>query len=130
MRIEVGFTGAKGVTATIGEHVVHTDQPVKEGGEGKHPSPFDLFLASIAACAGYYARAFCQKRNLDETGLGVVMECEFDKTAKRILDVDVILTLPDGFPDKYRDAVQKAVDACFVKKHIVEPLRIHTRLAD
>jgi uncharacterized OsmC-like protein len=32
--------------------VVKTDQPVRDGGGGTAPAPFDYFLVSQAACAG------------------------------------------------------------------------------
>ena len=37
-----------------GERRIHTDQPAPAGGDSA-PSPFDLFLASIATCMGFYA---------------------------------------------------------------------------
>jgi putative redox protein len=33
------------------------------------------------------------------------------------MDVD----LPAGFPEKYRDAVLRAVDQCAVKRHLARP---------
>lgn len=60
--IEVTFPGGKRVDARVGPHVVHTDQPIEVGGEGSAVGPFDLFLASIAACAGTSVLAFCQAR--------------------------------------------------------------------
>jgi putative redox protein len=35
--------------------------------------------------------------------------------------VRIELELPARFPEKYRDALERAVDQCAVKKHIVEP---------
>src|SRR5690242_6208835 len=52
--IEVSFPGGKRVDARVGSFVVHTDQPADQGGEGGAVSPFDLFLASLATCAGIY----------------------------------------------------------------------------
>ena len=31
------------------------------------------------------------------------------------------LRLPSGFPEKYREAIGRAVDQCAVKKHMIEP---------
>ena len=58
----MSFPGGRAVDARIGEHLVRTDQPEKYGGGGAAPPPFDLFLASIGTCAGFYALRFCQKR--------------------------------------------------------------------
>jgi putative redox protein len=37
--------------------------------------------------------------------------------------------LPDGFPQKHRDAVVRAAELCAVKKHILEPPAFEIRTA-
>lgn len=96
-----------------------TDQPVRDGGDGTAPSPFDYFLASLAACAGYYALAFCKERQLSTEGLGVTMTAERGEASKMIDKVAIRVDLPPGFPEKYRFALTKAVDHCTVKAHIL-----------
>jgi putative redox protein len=61
--IKVTFPGGLRVDAEYKGFVIKTDQPVKHGGSGTAPAPFDLFLASIAACAGFYVVAFCRERD-------------------------------------------------------------------
>jgi hypothetical protein len=63
MDITIRFPGGKRVDAHLGTHVVHTDQPIAGGGEDSAPAPFDLFLASLATCAGIYVLGFCQARH-------------------------------------------------------------------
>lgn len=121
IELKVSFAGNRKVDVQIGDVIVHTDQPVKDGGEGTAPSPSQLFLASIAACAGYFALVFCQKRKLSTTGMALSMECAIEEKSKQITLVTLHLVLPEGFPDKYREAIKRAVDACYVKKHIVDP---------
>ena len=48
----VTFPGGKRVDAEYDGFTIKTDQSPKGGGEGSAPQPFDLFLASIATCAG------------------------------------------------------------------------------
>lgn len=98
---------------------VKTDQPVRDGGDGTAPSPFDYFLVSLAACAGYYALAFCKERQLSTDGLGVTMATERGEVSKMIDKITLTVDLPRGFPDKYRLAITKAVDHCTVKAHIL-----------
>lgn len=99
--------------------LVKTDQPVRDGGEGSAPSPFDYFLASLAACAGYYALAFCRERKIPVDGLGVTMTTERGEVSKMIDKITIAVDLPAGFPEKYRFAIVKAVDHCTVKAHIL-----------
>ena len=61
MDIELSFPGGKRVVAQVGAHRIETDQPHELGGKDAAPAPFDLFLASIATCAGIYALGFCDR---------------------------------------------------------------------
>ena len=118
--IIVSFPGGMRVDAAYKGHVIRTDQPPDEGGQGSAPSPFDLFLGSIAACAGYYLLAFCKEREISMEGAGVVMAMERDTVNKLIGAITIELRLPPGFPEKYAAAVVKAVDTCTVKRHILK----------
>jgi ribosomal protein S12 methylthiotransferase accessory factor len=120
VNIAVSFPGGVAVDAHVGGHVVHTDQPAPHGG-GTASAPFDLFLASIATCMGFYALRFCQERGIATEGLGLSLETVRDAEKKRLATIKVALTLPPGFPEKYTGAIQRAVDQCAVKKHMVEP---------
>ena len=80
-----------------------------------------LALASIATCAGLYALRFCQERSIDTTGLSLAMTLEKNPEAKRISKLNLKLTLPPGFPEKYNSAIVRAMDQCAVKRHILEP---------
>jgi putative redox protein len=100
---------------------VKTDQPVRDGGDGTASSPFDLFLVSLAACAGYYALAFCKERKIPTVGLAVTMTTERGEVSKMIDKISIAVTAPAGFPEKYRAALIKSVDHCTVKAHILRP---------
>lgn len=119
--MEIRFPGGVQVEAVFGGFSVLTDQPASAGGQGKAPSPFDLFLASVAACAGFYALRFCQERGLATAGLRVAMETEKDEAHKRIARLRFAIALPDEFPEKYRAALLRAVNQCAVKRQLEEP---------
>ncbi|MCJ7589304.1 MAG: OsmC family protein [Candidatus Aminicenantes bacterium] len=119
--IMVTFPGGVKVDARSGEFTVRTDQPVKAGGENSAPSPFDLFLVSIATCAGYYALAFCRERNIAVEGMSVRMTWTRDPEIKMIDRISIEIRLPAGFPEKYRAAVVKAASTCTVKAHLAKP---------
>jgi putative redox protein len=120
MNIAVSFPGGVAVEASLRGHTVRTDQPAPLGADSA-ASPFDLFLASIATCMGFYALRFCQERGIAKEGLGLSLETVRDEAQKRLAAIKVSLTLPPGFPEKYREALLRAVDQCAVKKHMVEP---------
>lgn len=119
--IKVEFPGNLRVQATTGDFTIETDQPASSGGDNSAPTPFGLFAASIATCAGYFALKFCRTRELETEGLHLEMFYEWDDQQKKYPEMTIVLTLPDNFPEKYRSAIQKSVDQCVVKKHILEP---------
>lgn len=119
--IRITFPGGKRVDAHYDGRTVHTDQSLKNGGEGSAPEPFDLFFVSIATCVGIYVLEFCTTRNLSTKGLSVRLQSEKDTEEKRYKDVEINITLPDGFPEKYRQAMLRTAELCSVKKHIMTP---------
>src|SRR5690349_13216691 len=78
VEIRVSFPGGKRVDAKVGSWVIHTDQPSAQGGVGSAPGPFDLFLASLASCAGYYVLSFCQARGIPTEGIEIVQHHQLD----------------------------------------------------
>jgi putative redox protein len=118
--VEIRFPGGVVVEARHNGFVIPTDQPAKDGGTNTAPSPFDLFLASLGTCAGYYALRFCQERGLSTDGLSLTLSTESDEARKRLSKIRIEIRLPDGFPEKYRAAILRAADQCSVKRHVVE----------
>ncbi|MFC2163371.1 OsmC family protein [Acidobacteriota bacterium] len=119
--MKVTFPGGMRADASYKGFVIETDQPVYQGGEGSAPAPFDLFLASLATCSGWYVLSFCQQRNISLVGASVILETERDPEAKMISKIIITIQLPPDFPEKYRGAVVKAVNLCAVKKHMENP---------
>ncbi|HEX6245056.1 MAG TPA: OsmC family protein [Polyangiales bacterium] len=118
MDIELSFPGGKRVVAQVGAHRVETDQPVGLGGQDSAPAPYDLFLASLATCAGIYALGFLQARGLSSEGLGLRQRVVFDSATHLPRSIQLELTPPPDLPEKYRAALLRAVDGCKVKKSI------------
>jgi ribosomal protein S12 methylthiotransferase accessory factor len=119
--VDICFPGGLRVEALHQGFWIRTDQPVAQGGGGKAPSPFDLFLASLGTCAGFYALRFCQQRNLRTEGLALSLAAERDSERKKVVLVRIDVSLPVEFPEKYRAAIVHAVEQCSVKKHLLHP---------
>ena len=116
MDMTIDFPGGTRVDAHFGSFTVATDQPPNSNA----PTPFQLFLASIGTCAVIYVVNFCRARGLPTEGLRIVEHIV--KGADGHVDrIDLDIQLPDGFPEKYRDAVIRAADQCTVKRHLARP---------
>ena len=120
MSIVVSFPGGVRVDASFRGNTVQTDQP-EPIGHNSAMSPFDLFLASIATCMGFYALRFCQERALATDGLTLTLNPVRDPGTKRLTTIQVRMQAPAGFPEKYEKALHRAVDQCAVKKALFDP---------
>jgi len=121
MDIEIFFAGNKKVNANINGFVVKTDQPVRGGGDGQEPSPFELFLASLGTCAGIFVKSFCDQRNLPTDNIKIIEHIESDPVKHSVSKIGLEIQLPADFPEKYKSAVISAADLCTVKKLIQNP---------
>jgi ribosomal protein S12 methylthiotransferase accessory factor len=126
MAMEISFPGGKKVDAHFKGFTIKSDQGEKDGGEGSAPTPSFLFLASLGTCAGLYALNFCEKRKIDTAKLKLELEFKSNKKTNIVEKVRFKLTLPPDFPEKYKPAIVKAVDLCYVKKHLHEPPEFET----
>ncbi len=118
MDIEIFFAGNKKVNASINGFIVKTDQPVRAGGDGQEPSPFELFLASLGTCAGIYVKSFCDQRNLPTDNIKIIEHMEVDPIKHTVSKIGLEIRLPADFPEKYKDAVINSAELCTVKKLI------------
>ena len=121
MAMTVSFPGGKRVDVEGAGFVIHTDQPVAGGGEGRAPDPFTTFLASLASCAGVYALGFCQARKIPTEGLRLVQQEERDPETHRLTRVHLEIEVPPGFPPQYLSAMSNAVSHCAVKRAMLSP---------
>ena len=125
--MEVVFPGGKRVDALYKGFTIKTDQSRHSGGDGSAPAPFDLFLSSIGTCAGIYVLSFCQERGIPTEGIRLIQKTEISREKRMIANIDIEIELPEGFPEKYREAVVRAAELCSVTKHLYEPPRIEVR---
>jgi ribosomal protein S12 methylthiotransferase accessory factor len=107
----------------MGRHHVVTDQTLEHGGDDSALEPFELFLASLATCAGLYVVSFCQTRGISTHGVELVQHHELEPNGQ-LSRVELQLRLPRTFPDKYRGAVVRAAEGCKVRKTLTSPPEI------
>jgi len=121
MNIEVRVAGELAVEAKVGEFIVRTDQPVSAGGDGSAPSPFSFFLVSLGTCALYFALRFCRERDIAVEGMKLDLDTDRDPHTHKLVTAKIRLTLPQGFPEKYKKAIIRVMDECTVKRTMLDP---------
>ncbi|HUI93686.1 MAG TPA: OsmC family protein [Chitinivibrionales bacterium] len=124
----ISLAGGTKVTIGMRDFTIATDQPVSDGGENSAPAPFELFLASLGTCAGYFVVAFCNARDIPVEGIKMSQTVVRNDTTHFVEKIVITLSLPAGFPDKYKDAVVRAAESCTVKKHLAAPPQVQVML--
>lgn len=110
-------------------HTTYVDQP-RPGGVEVGPSPTELFVAGIAACAGYYAEEFLRRHGLPHQGVRV--ECDWLQRAAepvRVSRVRLRVVTPEELPEAWRAPLLAAVDNCTVRNSLRQPPDVAVSLA-
>lgn len=121
MEIIVDFPGGSRVDAHFKGFSVPTDQPPVASA----PTPIDLFLTSIATCAGIYVLGFCQQRGLPTEGIQIVQRIHSNMASGLVEKIDIDILVPPTFPAKYHDSLVRSAELCKVKKHLEKPPTFH-----
>jgi putative redox protein len=112
-------------------HRLTCDQPLADGGDDQGPTPTELFVGSLAACVGFYARRFLARHDLDTTGLRV--EAAYTMSPDRPARVDTItlrLLVPGPLAPTRRRVLLAVVDHCTVHNSIRTPPEVRITLAE
>lgn len=110
---------------SIRGHELFVDQPVDDGGQDSAPTPTELFVAGLASCVAFYAGRFLRRHDLPAEGLAVDCGFEFapDRPA-RVGKVELVVHLPEGFPEERRTALLSVVEHCTVHNSLTQPPEI------
>jgi putative redox protein len=102
---------------SIRGHDIVVDQPPPASGDAG-PTPTELFVASLAACAAFYARRFLSRHGLADGGLVVRSEFGWAPDHSRVTSVALVVEVPGGVPDHLEPALLRAVERCTVHESI------------
>jgi uncharacterized OsmC-like protein len=126
MKAVVESAGKVASRVRLGRHDLLFDQPAPvPGGDDRGPSPLDVLVASVAACAHYYAAAFLQGRGLPTERLAVEVEWEKDRLpAPRIGRLSMKVRLPEGLSERQLAGVERAIKSCPAYGTLLHPPKV------
>ena len=114
MKAVVESIGKVGSRVHVGEHELVFDQPTSvPGGEDRGPSPLDVMVVSVAACAHYYAAAYLHGRGLSTDGLAVEVQAEKERVpVSRIGGLSMKVRVPAGLDERQVAGIGRAIKSC------------------
>jgi uncharacterized OsmC-like protein len=128
-RITVTHLGADSFEITTRGHTLSTDQP-SPGRVEIGPTPTELFVAGIAACAGFYAERFLRRHGLPHRGVRV--QCDWawrSVEPSRITRIALRVSPPEPIPESLRDGLINAVESCTVRNSLRQPPDVSIELS-
>lgn len=105
-----------------GSHELIVDLPVAAGGQDAGPSPVDLFVGGIAACAAEEARAYLQAHHLPSEGMSVACSYRLAPRGSAHLDsIDLTVCVPGALSHDQRVALSEAAASCTAQVALRQP---------
>lgn len=107
------YLNGKKFETMAGRHRIITDQPVAGGGTDAGPTPPELLLASLGACAGHYAVEYLHARSLDATDLEIRVAAAKGTSPARLASFLIEVNVP-GIDDRHQQGLFRAVKTCLI----------------
>ena len=111
-----------------GHYRLDTDEPLKLGGKGAGPAPFDYYLASLAACTAITLRMYAERKGWDLGEFRAELQLERDDDGK--LHVMRTLHASGVLSDEQWNRLLEIVANTPVTKAMREGVEISSRRGD
>ncbi len=118
MQVDVAFPDHESITARSGELSFKIGLPPDEGGDPDAYGPFDLLLSALALCTGHHVRAFLQQRGFPISDAGLIVRAERGGESHMLETVTMEVRVPEDFPQKYEDALVRAMGLCLIRMQL------------
>jgi len=130
MEVTVEHLGEVQFEIRARQHTIASDQPEQNGGFDEAMTPLELMLASLGACAGYYAAQYLRKKGLASEGTLVRVSADKKTGPARLDDFRVEIDLPVACGPEHRKAVEDAVHHCPIHNTLEHPPKIMIAIKD
>jgi len=113
MEVSAQYLGGTKFEVAARGHRVICDQPIENGGADEGMSPPEFLLASLAACAGYYAAQYLKARGIPTEDLSVRVTAEKAAPPARLASFKIEVTAL-GLDERQQTGVLRAAKACLI----------------
>ena len=124
MEATVTHLGGVQFEVNVRGHKIYSDQPAAAGGFDEAPTPPELLLASLGACAAYYAAEYLRVHRLSEENLHVHVHAEKSFKPARLSSFRIEVDAPAAATEQHRAGITKAVERCLIHNTLLHPPQI------
>jgi uncharacterized OsmC-like protein len=124
MKVTVEHLGGVQFEITARQHKIACDQSPDNGGFDEGMTPPEMMLASLGACAGYYAAEYLRKHQLAVEGTVIRVSTGKAKNPPRLDDFQIEVEVPLQLCDECRDGLEQAIRHCLIHNTLLNPPHI------
>lgn len=127
--VEVTFAEGEVYDIEVRGHRLRVDQPRYQGTDTA-PTPVELFVASLASCAAYYAGRYLVRHLYPRTRLAVHAEFKLAESGPaRIESIKLVLQLAHELPPERMKALHAVVSHCTVHNSLRNPPQVDIEIS-
>lgn len=114
-RIFVQHVTGDRFTIDVRTHQLVVDQP---GSGDAGPTPTELFVASLAGCAGFFAHRFLARHGVADAEIRVTCDFDWADDHSRVSAIRLKVEMDHPLSNDLRTALERVLDRCTVKESI------------
>jgi len=124
MEVVIEHLGAVQFEIKAREHSIVSDQPRENGGYDEGMTPPELLLASLGACAAFYASQYLRKHQLATEGTRVRVLADKEKNPARVDNFRIEVEVPVSVSEAQQKGVEDALHHCLIHNTLLHPPKI------
>jgi uncharacterized OsmC-like protein len=128
IEVKVRHQGAVKFEVSARQHTLICDQPADNCGADEGMTPPELFLASLASCAAFYAVAYLKKKNISREGVQVRVTAEKVPAPARLDHIHIEVDVPGPLCEADNAGVTDAVHRCLIHNTLLHTPTVHIEL--
>jgi uncharacterized OsmC-like protein len=114
VEVKISHLGQVKFAVQARSHTVVCDQPLENGGEDAGVTPPELLLASLGACAAFYAAQYLKTRNLAQAGVEVTVAADKLMQPARYGNFRIHVVCPVALTEEQTQAMMRSVRHCTI----------------
>ncbi|MFH1726533.1 MAG: OsmC family protein [Elusimicrobiota bacterium] len=93
-------------------HKIESDMHADEGGKDAGMNPIELLVGSLGACIGMTIKFYCDSHKIPCEGLVVNAVPTLAAKPKRVENIAIDISLPEGFPEDRKESILRVAEKC------------------